>query len=298
MEIVKEDRKALVDKIIGMMKQGYFFNKEEWDRAALRPQNPLSNVQYKGGNRMRLMATVIENGYTDPRWATARQYAENGYRIKKGEHGVLCEKWIFEKQKRVENEGADQEYETVQLTHPQVRYFRVFNAEQVQDFPKYSPVAAPAPDMDILIDRIIDTSECPIHEIAQDRSFYSPASDEIFLPLRSTFKDQTSFAKTLIHEMSHSTGHPFRLNRKISGPFGSEEYAKEELRAEIGALFTETDLGISLTGEHYEDHSDYLRSWISVIENDYNEFFRACTDAERISERLVGNYRKMFPAPE
>ena len=97
--------------------------------------------------------------------------------------------------------------------------------------------------------------------------------------------------------MSHSTGAPGRLNRKTCGPFGSEGYAKEELRAEIGALFTETDLGIHLAGEHYEDHSDYLRSWIGVIQNDYNEFFRACADAEKISERLVGNYTKKYELP-
>jgi antirestriction protein ArdC len=80
----------------------------------------------------------------------------------------------------------------------------------------------------------------------------------------------------------------------MSGIFGSAEYAKEELRAEIGALFTEADLGISLKGEHYEDHSDYLRSWIGVLENDYNEFFRACADAEQIAKRLVGNYTKKY----
>ena len=57
-------------------------------------------------------------------------------------------------------------------------------------------------------------------------------------------------------QMGHSTGHPDRLNRPLGGMFGPEEYAKEELRAEIGALFTEADLGISLKGEHYEDHSD------------------------------------------
>ena len=71
----------------------------------------------------------------------------------------------------------------------------------------------------------------------------------------------------------------------------------EELRAEIGALFTETDLGIHLAGEHYEDHSDYLKSWIGVIKDDYNEFFRACADAEKISDRLIGNYTKKYELP-
>ncbi len=296
-EIVMDERKNLVDKIIGMMKQGYFFNKEEWDRASLRPQNPLSRVQYKGGNRLRLMAMVIEHGYTDPRWATARQYSEKGYYIRKGEHGVLCEKWIFEKQKKIKDQNGNESFETVQLERPQVSFFRVFNAEQVQDFPKFSRDEYPEPEIDKIIDRIIDTSECPIHEIAQDRSFYSPATDEIYLPLRSQFKDQTSFAKTLLHELAHSSGHPSRLNRQFGGPFGSESYAKEELRAEIGALFTETDLGIPLSGEHYEDHSDYLRSWIGVIQNDYNEFFRACADAEKISDRLVGDYTKKYELP-
>lgn len=296
-EIVMEERKALVDKIIGMMKKGYFFNQEEWNKEALRPQNPLSKVQYKGGNRMRLMAMVMEKGYADPRWATARQYAQKGYYIKKGEHGIICEKWIFEKQKRVQDENGNFVFETVELAHPQVSYFRVFNAEQVQDFPKFTQDAYPEPEMDKLIDQIINTSECPVRELAQDRSFYSPATDEIVLPLRSKFKDQTSFAKVLLHELAHSTGAASRLNRPLGGAFGSESYAKEELRAEIGSLFTETDMGIHLTGEHYEDHSDYLRSWIGVLSSDYNEFFRACADAEKISQRLVSNYTKKYELP-
>ena len=91
--------------------------------------------------------------------------------------------------------------------------------------------------------------------------------------------------------MCHSTAAPDRLNRSISGTFGSSEYAKEELRAEIGALFTESDLQVPLQGEHFEDHSDYLRSWISALKDDYNEFFRACADAERISSFLLSNYK-------
>ncbi|WP_268892558.1 zincin-like metallopeptidase domain-containing protein, partial [Porcincola intestinalis] len=112
------------------------------------------------------------------------------------------------------------------MDRPQVSFFRVFNAEQVQDFPGFSRNECPEPEIDTVIDRIIDTSECPIHEIAQDRSFYSPSLDEIYLPLRSQFKDQTSFAKTLLHELAHMTGAASRLNRKFGGPFGSEGYAK------------------------------------------------------------------------
>ena len=296
-EIVMQERKALVDKIIGMMKQGDFFhNASEWDRAALRPQNPLSKVWYRGGNRMKLMAVVTERGYRDPRWATAKQLFEKGYHIKAGEHGTICEKWIFEKEKKTKDEYGNTVREVMQLDRPQVMYFRVFNGEQVENFPEYVPSVRNEDRTQLgdMIDRIISTSECPVIEAAQDRAYYSPSQDRIVLPLRSMFKDEESFAKTAIHEMGHSTGHPDRLNRPLGGMFGSEEYAKEELRAEIGALFTEADLGISLKGEHYEDHSDYLRSWIGALQDDYNEFFRACADAEQIAKRLVGNYTKKY----
>ena len=296
-EIVMQERKALVDKIIGMMKQGDFFhNASEWDREAMRPQNPLSKVWYRGGNRMKLMAVVTEKGYRDPRWATAKQLFEKGYHIRAGEHGTICEKWIFEKEKKTRDECGNIVKEVVRLDRPQVMYFRVFNGEQVEDFPEYVPPVRDEGRTQLgkMIDQIIDTSECPILEAAQDRAYYSPSQDKIVLPLRGMFKDEESFAKTVIHEMGHSTGHPDRLKRPMSGIFGSAEYAKEELRAEIGALFTEADLGISLKGEHYEDHSDYLRSWIGALENDYNEFFRACADAEQIAKRLVGNYTKKY----
>ena len=295
LEIVKEDRKALVDKIISMMESGYFLQRPEWNREALRPHNPLSNVSYKGGNRMRLMLAVLEHGYGDPCWATGRQYMMKGYHIKKGEHGILCEKWIFDKEEKVKDENGNETTRKVILTHPKVSYFRVFNAQQVEDFPSFSP---PPPytktELETVINHVIDTSECPIRELAQERAFYSPSADEIILPIRSSFKDEVSFAKTLIHEMAHSTGHPTRLNRPMGGAFGSPAYAREELRAEIGALFTEADLGIRLTEENYEDHSDYLKSWIGALKDDYNEFFHACSDAEKICGRIVSNYTRKY----
>ena len=296
-DIVMQQRKELVEKIIGMMQQGDFFrNASEWNCAALSPQNPLSNVRYKGGNRLKLMSAVIMNHYKDPRWATAKQYMEKGYHIRKGEHGIICEKWIFTKEKVVTDENGKKHKEETLLDRPQVAFFRVFNAEQVEDFPGFEPdeYEQAKTDIHVMGDRLMETSECPVELLAQEKAFYSPGQDRIVLPLRSQFKDETSFVKTLLHEMSHSTGSANRLNRDMSGGFGSESYAKEELRAEIGSLFTGFDLGLQLNAEHYEDHSDYLKSWISVLKDDYNELYRACSDAEKISERLVGNYCRKY----
>ena len=203
-EIVMQQRKDLVDRIIGMMQQGEFFNNaSEWNHAALSPQNPLSNVRYKGGNRLKLMTAVLINHYQDPRWATAKQYMEKGYHIRKGEHGIICEKWIFKKEKVVTDENGNKHKEETLLDHPQVAFFRVFNGEQVEGFPAFEPAedTREKTDISIMGDRLMETSECPVELLAQEKAFYSPAQDKIVLPLRSQFKDEVSFVKTLLHEM-------------------------------------------------------------------------------------------------
>ena len=72
--------------------------------------------------------------------------------------------------------------------------------------------------------------------------------------------------------------------------FGSLEYVKEELVAELGSVFQQGDLGIKLEGEHFQDHSNYLKSWIGALKEDYHELFRACIEAEKGSEFLYSNY--------
>lgn len=293
-DIVMGQRKELVEKMVDLMQQDNFFNNMRmWNKGALRPCNPISNVKYRGGNRMRLMVAALEHSYKDPRWGTLRQFQSKGYSIKKGEHGIPCEKWIFTREKTVIVNGVKEKVQE-KLENPVVSYFTVFNAEQIQDFPPYIQGEKKETELSREADKLISTSECPVREVAQESAFYVPAKDIIFLPPRNFFKDDVSFVKTLLHEMSHSTGHESRLNRKLDNKFGEPDYAKEELRAELGSLFTEIDLDISLQGKHYEDHSDYLKSWIKAIKDDYNEFFRACADAEKISGRLIENYCKQY----
>jgi antirestriction protein ArdC len=179
-----------------------------------------------------------------------------------------------------------------------VSFFVVYNAEQVKDFPPLEHSSVPDTEISEIVDTFKSTSECEIVEAAQPKAYYSYVEDKIILPPRLFFKDDISFAKTMFHEMAHSTGHKTRLDRDMMHPFGTPEYAKEELRAEIGALFVETDLGLCLAAEHYQDHSNYLASWIKMLQDDPNEFFRACGEAEKISQRLIGNYRERYPMPE
>ena len=90
--------------------------------------------------------------------------------------------------------------------------------------------------------------------------------------------------------MCHSTGHESRLNRDLTGFYGTKKYSKEELVAELGSVFTQARLNIQLEGEHFNDHTAYLKSWIGALKNDPSELFRAATKAEAASERLYNNY--------
>lgn len=297
-------RKELVDKIIAMMeKDGFFNNPEEWNRLAFAPHNPLSGTIYHGCNRIRLMFEAYQNHYDDPRWATFNQISAAGYKIKKGSHGIPCEKWSFYKEQTVKDENGkpvkDADGKTikqlVELEHPVCRMFTVFHASQIEGFPELDlPQEVLKSDIFDLSDQLIAVSECPVKEIPQSRAFYSRLNDEIVLPPRQIFKDAESFLKTLIHESAHSTGAEGRLNRQHGNTFGDAAYAKEELIAEIASLFIESDLGVNLRAEHFEDHSDYLKSWLGALKQDYTVFFQAVGEADKAAARIVGNYRRVY----
>lgn len=296
-EKVMDSRKELVDKIIKLMEEGYHHNQSLWSSKAIFPNNPESNVVYRGGNRLRLMIAAMENNFEDPRWMTFRQMAKAGYHLKEEHQSVFCEKWIFtEKKKQISENGKEQIVE-VPLEKPKVAYFYVFNASQIEGYPKMEKRIL-SKDLDAIADAFIDSSECPVYELPRAKAFYQRKSDYICVPLRSMFKDGESFVGTLFHEMAHSTGHESRMNRTFGKKFGDPDYAKEELRAELSALFTSCDLGITPTQEVMEDHSDYLKSWIGALRDDPHELFRACSDAEQISQRIVNNYNKNLEEEE
>ncbi len=291
---VIEERKKLVEQIIANMRQGYVMPKEKWDRSMfMHIVNPVSHAKYRGINFVRLYLSMIENGYQDGRWMTYKQAESQGWQVRKGEHGVRLEKYIFER--TVEEENPDtgkMEKVTKRLKTPMVNQFVVFNGSQIDGIPKLEELPPLEHDEILQIaEDVIASSDCPIVETMEGRAYYSPLLDEIHLPVRDLFLDQKSFLATTMHEMVHSTGHSSRLNRDLSGFFGSESYAREELRAELGAFFLEHDLGIQLEGQHFNSHTHYLQSWISVLEDDPNELFRAITDSQKAATYITDRYQ-------
>lgn len=286
---VGDSRKELVAKIIENMNKGYIFSPALWNNLSIRPYNPVSNCYYKGGNLMRVFYQIEMHGYKDPRWCTYKQASQKDWQIKRGEKGTLLEKWIFTKEVTEKDALGKPVKKSVLLDHPVANYFYVFNGEQIAGIPEL-PHSTPEHEINELTNKVIASSKCPITECAQPQAFYIPSLDTITLPLRDTFKSPESFLSVCLHEMSHSTGHSSRLNRAFATDKNSPIYAFEELVAELSSAFASVDLGLSVSGELLNDHSNYLKSWISQLKKDENSLFRACKYAEDASLFLYQNY--------
>lgn len=289
---VLESRRELVKQVSEMMKESYN-NKEKWIKGLFSPHNPLSGAVYKGGNKLRLM--IEGQRYSDPRWMTFKQIKEKGYKLDSGAKGVLCEKWIFPEEGKKETEANTTKADKENATQSKVKvsYFYVFNASKVIDFPAYErPTPLQQDEMLQFADDLIESSECEVKERAQDNAYYSRKDDHIVLPPRHIFKNEEAFVGVLIHEMAHSTGHKDRLNRSTGwSSFGAEEYAREELIAELSTIFSAADMNVEISDEHLQDSSDYLKNWLKVLGDNPNELFRVCADADKASGRIVENYK-------
>ncbi len=303
-DIVNENRKKIVDKIIKNMEKGYVFQEWSWNRNALLPHNALSNIKYQGINRLNLSFEAIEKGYKDPRWLTFKQATDKGYKVKSEAKGVLCEKWIWEKREKVKNpetgeieldEEGNEKIVVDPLKVPKISFFYLFNASQIEGIPEYIEPQKNSNQSEIIsvAEKFINSSECPIREVAQEKAYYSPREDKIILPPKEYFKSDEAFLGTLLHEMSHSTGSKERLDRDIINIFGTEKYAIEELTAELSCVFLEAELGLNIDFTR-QDHINYFSSWIRALKDDPNELYKVCSNASSSCNRLMENYEKVI----
>lgn len=290
-----EYRKAVTERLIGMLESGTAPWQKPWDAgiAAMNRPHNFNGRPYHGVNALMLWCTAIDKGYEDPRWLTFKQVNKLGGHVNKGEKAQIVEYWQWENE--VENPETG-EKEKVPLEHPKVYRAAVFNADQCTGLPKlrrqaqkWSPVER--------AENIIAANGVLVTHNTDGSAFYSPGGDFICLPPRESFATVDAYYSTLLHEVGHSTGHPTRLNREFGGQFGSEGYAREELRAELASTFLCGELGIATTGSD-EQHAAYVKSWVSALKNDYNEIFRAAADAEKICNYLYEREKEYLQLKE
>lgn len=286
----KDFHEKVAENLIAQLKKGTAPWQRPWqpgDPVTALPHNATSGNRYKGINALQLMSQP----FTDTRWMTYKQATALGAQVNKGEKGTLIEYWKFNDE-RIKKDDAGNPVlnsdgkpikEQIRLERPRVFYASVFNAEQIDGLPKLEIKAPDWNPLD-LVEEILQASNAVIHHGENDRAFYRPSTDSIHLPHKNQFATPDRYYATALHELGHWSGSETRLNRDLSHPFGSEGYAKEELRAEIASMILGSELGI---GHDPGQHAAYVGSWIKTLEEDHNEIFRAAADAEKIKDYVL-----------
>lgn len=278
-----EYRSVLTQRIIEQIKAGTAPWLKPWDPARLPnalPVNAVTNRPYHGGNRLWLDC----QGFSDSRWCTYKQAQTEGWQVRKGERASVVEYWQWHR----EELDATGSKTHIELDTPRVFYAHVFNVAQIDGAPELN-LAAQDQCVDAFknhdrAERLMRRSGAAVLHDQLDKAFYQPHSDNIHLPPKQAFTSESRYYATAVHELGHWTGHETRLNRDLRNTFGTGEYAREELRAELASYFTCSQLGLA---HDPDQHASYINSWVNVLQQDFNEIFRAARDAEHISEYLL-----------
>ena len=288
----KPFHQVVAEKLIEHLKQGTAPWQLPWDPGqpgANMPYNPTTGKRYQGINALQLMS----EGHDDQRWMTYKQASALDAQVRKGEKGTQIQYWKFtEEQGRTDADGrpvfganGEPLTATVTLERPKVFLATVFNAAQIDGLPLPQPPKQHAWTAIERAEEILQASGAEIISNAHDRAFYRPATDSIHLPEKKRFPSADNYYATALHELGHWTGHPSRLDRDLVHPFGSEGYAREELRAEVASMILGDELGV---GHDPDQHTAYVGSWIKVLQDDPLEIFRAAADAEKIRSYVLG----------
>ncbi len=269
----------ITDKIIEKLDSGVIPWRKPWKNGGA-PRNLVTGKPYRGLN---IFLTTMQ-GYHSPYWLTFKQAQERGGQIRKGEKGTPVIFWNWT-QRQVEGNNGTIEGKEI----PFMRYYTVFNLQQIDGLQlshEESISFAPVVTCEEVINNM---QQAPTIEHGFSKACYVPSLDIVKMPPRSAFKSEAGYYTTLFHEITHSTGHASRLNRKgitEKNTFGSEEYSKEELVAELGAAFLCGHTGIEQ--ETIENSAAYIAGWRERLSTDKRLIISAAAQAQRAADFILG----------
>jgi antirestriction protein ArdC len=285
-------------KIIHELKEGRLPWVQPWGRTGSvnpgLPRNAITARNYSGVNVLILWGAVIDAGYPSQSWLTFRQALAAGGNVRKGERGttiVYADRFTPETEKQRARQTGD-EAKAISF----LKRFTVFNLAQCEGLrPGLAADPAPLPEREIVpvAEAVIAASGVDFR-IGGDRAFYVPSADYVQVPPQPAFYEQINYYRTALHELTHATGHSSRLDRRIVNSFGTKDYAREELVAEMGSAFLCASLGIMPTVRH----SDYLASWLEVLREDNRAIFRAASQASKAADWLLARRAAALPEQE
>ena len=292
--------KKVSSEIIDQIKAGVAPWQKPWKPGEqISAENFSTGQKYSGGNSLYLMSRAIRDGRGDNRWGTYNQIREAGGQVRKGEKGTQV---LFftdrnsrvakdEKGQTMKNKEGKTIYEEQKRETPICKQYTVFNVEQAEGLELKPRQAQVRPEWDSHRDaeKVIAANGADVQHVAGDRAYYRMSEDKIVLPEPGQFPTRNGYYQTALHECGHATGHPDRMDREtlkegLDNGFGSPEYAREELRAEISAMMTGERVGV---GHDPQRGAAYVENWVKVLEKDPHEIQRAARDAQKMTDHLM-----------
>lgn len=244
------------------------------------------------GKKYMLLNQFLLNG---GEYLTFPEVQKEGGKVKKGEKGNFCVSWA-----KIQIKEKDEEGNEIIKTVPRLRYYYVFEVSQCEGIErKYTESAQdfgtqPFDKAEEIIKHYVDRENTLTFQPKQDsaRAYYSPSEDLVVVPFITQFERQEEYYSTAFHELTHSTMHVNRCNRaeerknkKVA--FGSEEYSKEELVAELGAASLVNYCGIE-SENSFKNSAAYIQSWLNALKNDKNMIVSASARAEKAVNYILG----------
>ena len=269
---------VITDRIIELLESGSVPWHKPWKGFDNAPKSLVSGKPYRGINTFMCASA----GYESPWWLSFKQAKERNGHVRKGERGWPCIYWNYQ-EKQDEKSGKIKKSGFI-------RHYTVFNVEQTEgvEYPQLETYDNFEP-IQVCEDIVEWMPNRPELVRSGTRARYNASRDIVEVPQEKLFKKPEEFYSTLFHELSHSTGHPRRLNRPSlmeESMFGSHNYIKEELVAEMGAAYLCGHTGIE--NVIIDNSAAYINSWLSRLKQDKTLIVQAASQAQKSTDYILG----------
>ena len=264
---------AAIEQGAGKWRAPWFHN----GSSIARPTNVSSGKRYRGINTLALWAAGFAAGYGDGLWGTYKQWQDAGAQVREGEHSTTVVLWREIRASR----QADKDDDDDDHRRMFARAFSVFNVAQVDGYERSATHVLPEAERLAHAEAFIANLGVKT-EFGGSEAYYRPSADTVFMPPFTSFRDAASFYGVWLHETGHASGAKHRLDRDLSGRFGSAAYAAEECCVEILSGLVLADLGVA----HHPrpDHAAYVASWLKVLKDDPKAIFTAASKAQQAAD--------------
>ncbi|EXS70616.1 ArdC family protein [Sphingobium sp. Ant17] len=291
----------ITDQMIVMIEAGTRPWSKSWN-GSTAPNIPLrsTGVPYRGINVLTLWVASMTKGYASPHWLTFKQALALGGCVRKGEKGstvVYANKIVVGDGKG--GEASNEQSEDGRRQVAFLKRYTVFNSEQIDGIETQYPMPEPIitatnpHDRDAELDTLFGRVPVTVRPHGS-QPYYQPTGDQVVMPAFVDFHTSDDYYSTLAHELCHASGHVDRLARPTLISTKREDYAREELVAELGAAFVSGAIGIKLHDR--EDHAAYLASWLSALRNDKRCIFTAARQAQDAADWLLSRMGAESPS--